>query len=117
MTPWQGGTQVTAFVTGGFVPPELRGTSNSALMHVAGTSFDLTYISGSLFALLDCLRGSSRLVSHSLHAGRRVADRHGRAAWCRPDAAADRRRGCLVRLVALTSIRSCNRMSQDIDMA
>ena len=42
MTPWQGGTQVTAFVTGGFIPPELRGTSNSALMHVAGTSFNLT---------------------------------------------------------------------------
>ena len=37
MTPWQGGTQVTAFATAGFIPPELRGTSNSALMHVAGT--------------------------------------------------------------------------------
>ena len=35
MTPWQGGTRVTAFVTGGFIPPELRGTSNSAIMHVA----------------------------------------------------------------------------------
>ena len=32
---WQGGTRVTAFVTGGFIPPELRGTSNSAIMHVA----------------------------------------------------------------------------------
>jgi arylsulfatase I/J len=31
----QGGTRVTAFVTGGFIPEELRGTFNSAIMHVA----------------------------------------------------------------------------------
>ena len=55
MTPWQGGTQVTAFVTGGFVPPELRGTSNSALMHVAGTSFDLTYPVHSWLCLTACV--------------------------------------------------------------
>jgi arylsulfatase A-like enzyme len=35
MTPWQGGTRVTAFVTGGFIPTELRGTSNHAPLHVA----------------------------------------------------------------------------------
>ena len=35
VSPWQGGTQVTAFVTGGFIPPSLRGTSNAAIMHVA----------------------------------------------------------------------------------
>lgn len=35
MTPWQGGTRVTAFLTGGFLPENLRGTSNSAIMHIA----------------------------------------------------------------------------------
>ena len=35
MTPWQGGTRVMAMVTGGFLSPELRGTKNFALMHVA----------------------------------------------------------------------------------
>ena len=34
LTAWEGGTRVAAFVTGGFVPPELRGTHNSAQMHI-----------------------------------------------------------------------------------
>ena len=35
MTPWQGGIRANAFLTGGFIPMELRGTSNHANMHVA----------------------------------------------------------------------------------
>ena len=35
MTPWNGGIRGNAFVTGGFIPAELRGTSNVANMHIA----------------------------------------------------------------------------------
>jgi len=35
MTPWNGGIRGSAFVTGGFIPAELRGTSNVANMHIA----------------------------------------------------------------------------------
>jgi arylsulfatase B len=34
LTAWEGGTRVAAFVTGGFVPSELRGTHNSAQIHI-----------------------------------------------------------------------------------
>jgi len=35
MTPWEGGTRVMAFLTGGFLPSELRGTTNDHFLHVA----------------------------------------------------------------------------------
>ena len=35
LTAWEGGTRVVAFVSGGFVPEDLRGTTNSAPMHIA----------------------------------------------------------------------------------
>jgi arylsulfatase B len=34
-TPWQGGTRVAAFLTGGFIPKRLRGTSFDRLTHFA----------------------------------------------------------------------------------
>ena len=34
-TAWEGGTRTAAFVSGGLVPPALRGTVNTQLMHVA----------------------------------------------------------------------------------
>ena len=34
-TPWDGGSRAAAFVSGGFIPAHLRGTENSAFMHVA----------------------------------------------------------------------------------
>jgi arylsulfatase A-like enzyme len=33
-TPWQGGTRVAAFLSGGWLPASLRGKSNPSLMHV-----------------------------------------------------------------------------------
>lgn len=33
--PWEGGTRVTAFLAGGFVPSELRGRSSDALVHIS----------------------------------------------------------------------------------
>jgi|EP01043_Picozoa_sp_COSAG02_P053075 arylsulfatase B len=35
LTPWEGGTRVAAFVSGGFIGPALRGTASDVLMHVA----------------------------------------------------------------------------------
>ena len=34
-SPWDGGTRVYAMVSGGFIPPALRGTSSGAFVHVA----------------------------------------------------------------------------------
>ena len=56
---WQGGTRVTAFVTGGFIPPELRGTSNSAIMHVA----DWCESSSAKISLLHDIRDARRRLN------------------------------------------------------
>lgn len=34
-TPWEGGTRVMAFLTGGYLPPALRGTTNEAFISIA----------------------------------------------------------------------------------
>lgn len=43
---WEGGTRVFAFVSGGLVPPSLRGTTNNQLMHISDWYTTFTVMAG-----------------------------------------------------------------------
>lgn len=45
-TPWEGGTRTAAFVSGGVVPAQLRGTSSSVLIHIADWYATLSVLAG-----------------------------------------------------------------------
>eukprot|EP00912_Choanoflagellata_sp_UC4_P001654 UC4_evm1s1050 len=43
---WEGGTRVFAFVSGGLVPPELRGSTNDGLFHIADWYATFSFLAG-----------------------------------------------------------------------
>ena len=47
--PWDGGTRTMALVSGGFIPPPLRGTSSDVLMHVADWFVSCHDITGTIW--------------------------------------------------------------------